>query len=139
MEENKEKEPDYFVKKIIQEIGLEEPSLNFTETVLSKIETAREPNSVTVYTPLISKFSWAILAVIVVGMGALALFGKVDTKNSWLEYINLDAVSEFTFLDSMANLKFPSTLVYGVLALTIFVYVQIFLLKNHLGKKYELH
>ena len=38
MKDDKEKKLDAFIKQLVHEVALEEPSANFTKNVLSKIE-----------------------------------------------------------------------------------------------------
>ncbi len=139
MAENSEKELDAFIKKSVKQAGLEEPSLNFTTAVLSRLESQKSP-SVTSYKPLISWQSWTVIIAIFSGLGVLILFGWIDTGISWPELLNdrLGALSRPEFLDKITNIGLSNTVVYSVLGLAILFYAQIWLLKNHVDKKYAI-
>ncbi|MEO9511192.1 MAG: hypothetical protein ABJN84_14625 [Flavobacteriaceae bacterium] len=127
MEENKEKELDFFLKKNIKEIGLEEPSTNFTTDVFLKIQTLPIEN-VYVHKPLISKWGWCLIALLITGV-SLLLLNTGPFQQNWIPVLKLDFFTKLALFD---NLNFISnTMVYGFLALTIFIYVQVFVLKRY--------
>ena len=76
MEENKEL--DDFIRRSIKAAGLEKPSVDFTDSVLSKIKLANEQESVMVTKPLFSKTTWFLIlaAVVAVFSYVFMAYGK---------------------------------------------------------------
>jgi len=138
MEKNKDKELDIFIKRIVKEIGSEEPSIDFTDSVLSKIRSVDEKSTV-VYQPLISKSTWWILAAAVTTVLLYAFFGNPDIENNWFGIFRLKELSAFNLFGKIPDLSVSDTFVYGFLVLALFTGVQVFLLKQHFDKRYTLN
>jgi hypothetical protein len=136
MKENRNKELDDFVRKVVKEAGLEKPSLNFTETLLSKIDASGPIVDATLYKPLISKMGWGITSLIIVGLCALAVFGKVDTPIVLLDKISLITYAKDSFLDAVRPLELSDTMSYSILIFLVFIMIQIALLKYRLDRRY---
>jgi len=127
MEENKEL--DDFIRKIVEEVGFEQPSDNFTNTTLSKIELITENNS-TVYKPIISRSIWVGIVVVVIGIFIYVIFNKPSIEIGWLSLLNLNT-----------SLRIPDIFVsniyiYACIVLAFFVGVQVLFLKRHFEKRY---
>lgn len=136
MEENKEKQLDDFVKKVVKNAGLEAPSDDFTQSIMSKIVAQNEKSMVTRYKPLISKTSWLVLAFIAIFLLVYVIFGNSDLNVSWIPSINEVATDNIGFIKTLENLRLPNTLLYSLTGLTLFIYVQIVFLKKHLESRY---
>lgn len=137
MEENKEKEFDALLRKTVKEAGLEQPSMDFTASVLSKIaETA--PTEARLHRPLISKGTWLLSLFAALGVLAYSLLGNGDlnfmglSNVRWGEYLNFD------FLDQWTQWNISNTFLYGILGLALFVCLQVVLLKRHMDNRYAL-
>ena len=138
MEENKEKQLDDFIKKIVLESGLEQPSKDFTEAVLSKVALEGKHSEVIGYKPLISKFTWGVLAAVVIGIIAFVSFGKVDTEISWLPTLKLDAMVAYNPFDALPSVAMSDSFTYALLALVLFVCIQLFAFKRYLDRQFAL-
>ena len=70
MGENKHiQELDAFAKKYVKEIKVEQPSLEFTASIMQTIaKENRAKTKVLSVTPLISKKGWALIFVFIVGI-----------------------------------------------------------------------
>lgn len=139
MDINKDKELDAFVKKAVKEVGLGQPSVTFTDMVLSKVQMVNGESPITRYKPLISKKTWWIIAALVIGVFVFVVFDSTRMEISWLSTSRLDWLSEYNIIDTLSGISISNTFVYGFLALTFFVYVQIILLKHYLNSRYALH
>ncbi len=139
MEENKDKQLDDFVKKIVKSAGLETPSVGFTQNIMSKIVAQEAKSTVTVYQPLISKTSWLILATITLLLFAYVIFGKLDLTISWLPNINSEVLNKIGFMDALSQINLPNTAVYSLFGIILFFYVQIIFLKRHLESRFTLN
>lgn len=138
MEDTNEKRLDDFVKKVVNSTGLESPSIDFTKNIISKIAAQEAKNTATVYRPLISKTSWMIVATITLLLFGFIFFGKLDLTISWLPDINLVALNKIGFMDVLSQLHLPNTVVYSLIGIMLFFYVQIIFLKRHLESRFAL-
>lgn len=126
-----------FVKKIVKEAGLDAPSLDFTTSILAKIEMEGTQNRVMAYRPLISKNYWIGLAVIITSiMISFLMFGSTTTELEWLEV----KISKYTgpMLHTLTNITIAPTYVYGALGLLFYIYVQIYFLRRYANSRYPL-
>lgn len=137
MEENKKL--DDFVRKSIKEVGLDNPSLDFTNLVMSKIQMDTERSAIFVHKPLLSKSTWFVIIAMVVAIFAYVIFGQPEQETTWLWFSKLNDLASFNLMGSMPNITISRTLTYGILAVTFFVWIQIFLLKKHIDKAYSLN
>ncbi|WP_019670404.1 hypothetical protein [Eudoraea adriatica] len=139
MEQNKDKQLNDFVEKIVKTAGLETPSDQFTQSIMSKIKAQSVKSAVTNYKPLISKRSWLVLCSIAIFLLAYVFFGNSDLNISWLPSIDAIAMDNMGIIDALSNLRLPDTLLYGLTGLTLFIYVQIVFLKKHLERRFTIN
>ncbi|MEX0290022.1 MAG: hypothetical protein AB3N14_13010, partial [Flavobacteriaceae bacterium] len=136
MDETKEKNLDSFMRKSVKELGLEAPSSEFTKKILAKIEVADQKNSMTAYTPLISRWGWGILVAIVGILSAVVLFNEGDAELAWLEKMNMGALPDLEFLDALPELAVSNTLFYSLLIFAFFAVLQVLVIKQRLDERY---
>jgi len=139
MEENKDKQLNDFVKKIVKSAGLETPSDGFTQNIMSKIVAQEEKTTAIKYKPLISKRSWLIFAAITIILFTYIIFGKLDLSISWLPNINSVTLNKIGFMEALSQIQLPNTVVYALIGILLFFYVQIIFLKKHLENRYTLN
>jgi hypothetical protein len=138
MEENKDKQLNDFVKKIVRSAGLETPSDGFTQNIMSKIVVQEEKTTAIKYKPLISKRSWLILAAITIILFTYIIFGKLDLSISWLPNINSVTLNKIGFMEVLSQIHLPNTAVYALIGIMLFFYVQIIYMKRHLDNRFGL-
>ena len=138
MEENKEKELDVFVKKVVDEIGLEEPSIDFTKSVLSKIRTETHKSAIS-FKPLISRSIWWVLTTIVFGIFMYVIFGNTSTEINWPAFAILNKLAAFNLSVNIPYQSVSDVYVYGFLGLAFFMGIQVFVLKHHFDKRYSMN
>lgn len=138
MQDDKKTKFDQFIQERIKEEGLEKPSLNFTNTVISKIETLKEHSEVTVYKPLIPKNIWYSGAAIVIAIFSYLVYGNIDIEFNWLPEMKMQQISQLNLLDRLPSINISNIYVYAFIGLAFFVGVQVYLLKNHFNKRYSL-
>lgn len=139
MEENKDKQLNDFVKKIVRSAGLETPSDGFTQNIMSKIAVQEAKTTAIKYKPLISKRSWLILAAITIILFTYIIFGKLDLSISWLPNIYSVILNKIGFMEALSQIHLPNTAVYALIGILLFFYVQIIFLKKHLENRYALN
>lgn len=136
MEDNKNKQMDAFLRKHIQEIPLESPSKDFTNTIMGVLE--EEASLKAQYTPLISKKIWVGIATLITAfIVALFVIPFQKQQDSLLDKVPLD----FSFLDRISfsglfeGLSISSSTFYAMLLFSIMIGVQIFYIKGYFSKR----
>ncbi|WP_420552997.1 hypothetical protein [Tenacibaculum aiptasiae] len=130
MGENKHiEELDAFAKKYIQEIEVEQPSLDFTSNLMSILE--KEEN-IALYkaTPLISKKVWAVLLSILI---ISIFYVSKGTSIGWVKIpkIKFDYFSKLQSFNFLEGITISNTVLYTCFFFTLMIFVQIYYLKNH--------
>lgn len=139
MKDDKEKKLDAFIKQLVHEVALEEPSANFTKNVLSKIEKVSLSAKSTGYTPLISRTAWYVLALAAISLLTIAIFGNVEFDLFLKNNDFFSRLSQSGSRISLPSITFSNVVVYAALVLVFFVYVQIYLLKKNWMQKKVLY
>ncbi len=135
MDAEQNKKLDKFIKKAVSEAGVEEPSSGFTETIMrditqTEISTIRPNNK-----PLINKYLWLVIGLVVIAACSVSLLGDWET-NLAIPYLDsfpeLNLMSTLNNLDIslMDNISIHNNVVYAVLMLSVFFYVQMLLLER---------
>lgn len=138
MEKDENKALEAFYREIIQEAGLEEPSANFTTSVISKIQKDSQRARIFSYNPLIPSYVWWVSGVLLA-----VFFGYIFIEPKNLGSVNLPTWNfDFFNVDGLINMlngfKLPDALMYGSLSLAIFFSVQVYLLKTHWNKQFNI-
>ena len=125
-----EKRIEAFIDKLMADETLEQPSLDFTDNVMSKVEAI---STATVYKPLIPKSIWFIIIGSFVALGGYIYFKEPLTSSGWLDRFNLSNIS----INPLQNVsfEFSKTLIYAMVFLAITVSIQIPLLKHYFSKR----
>lgn len=134
MKNKKEDEIEKLVSKMMSEIAAEKPSIDFTAKVMADVSSV-ENRKTLVYQSLISKKGWVFIFASVVALFAFLL---LNTKNE-ASTINFD-FSIFNFdkmLSSFSGSHISSSTIDVLLAAAIMLFIQIFLLKTYLNKRFE--
>ena len=132
--ENEDKRIEDLVNKFMANDSLEKAPINFTDDVMSKIESLSESKTI-VYKPLISKYVWWLLGIGFVALIFNIIFNKSNDSSSLSERYNLPEVSFDLF--SNLSIDFTNTLLYATVLLAIMVAVQIPLLKHYFNQKLQ--
>ncbi|WP_299528509.1 hypothetical protein [Ulvibacterium sp.] len=136
MEKDENKELDAFYKKIIQESGLEEPSANFTASVISKIQQENQRAEIFSYRPLIPRYVWWVSTVLLSVFFGFVFLKPENSEFTILPAWNLDFFKMDAFVAALNSFQLPDALVYGFLSLAIFISFQAYLLKTHWNKQF---
>ena len=137
MKEETNKHLDYLTKKLITKGGVESPSFNFTDAVMSIVENLSK-NEITVYKSLISKRTWIL---ILIGFSAIILytlfFGSQTESTGWMSKIDMSVLSNNSISNTLSSLRIPKTFMYAMVFFGLMIFIQIPLLKNYLNKRFE--
>ncbi|MBT8296755.1 MAG: hypothetical protein HKP42_00440 [Maribacter sp.] len=138
MQEDRETRFDKFVQHRIKEEGLEKPSVNFTKSVISKIETQKVQSKALEYKPLIPKNVWYIAATTVVAILSYVIYGNETIEFNWLLGNKMQQIAQLNLVERLPNLNISNIYVYAFIGLAFFVGVQVYLLKSHFDNRYYL-
>ena len=138
MKEDQEKKLDDFIRKVVQEGGHDEPSKEFTDTVMERIRKAKEAKLNISYSPLITKKVWFLLSVLVVGAIVFVLTSDQQLVMGsrllpYAEYFSgLGSIELWGDLsiNELGSIKIHKTVIYAVLMLPVFFFIQIFYLQR---------
>src|SRR5690606_25506822 len=134
MKATKNKQLEKVVDKWMQEDSLQTPSLDFTQLVMSQVETVKISTS-TVYKPIISKTTWAILGVVfVLVMGYIISSLNLEGESSVLHTISIPEIDMKSLVPSF---KLSSVMLYALAFFSLMVGVQIPLLKRYFEKRLD--
>ncbi|TMM56006.1 hypothetical protein FEE95_15295 [Maribacter algarum] len=133
MEENKDL--DDFIKKIVKEAGLEKPSVDFTNSVLSKIEVAQQKDNIFVAKPLFSKTTWLLTVIAVTALFGYVIFGSSNAESTWVAAAKLNRLTSFNLSLNIPELGYSTALIYGSITIAFFVWIQVLLLKQRQSKR----
>ncbi len=134
MEENKQL--DDFIRKSIKEAGLEKPTVDFTDAVLSKITVANQKDSFLVTKPLLSKTTWFLTFAAIAALFSYVLFSDSTTESTWLAAVKLNKLTSFNLSLNFPEVTFSAAFIYGSMAIAVFVWLQVFIIKQRLAKRY---
>lgn len=136
MEENKKL--DDFVRKTVKEVGLEKPSLEFTDSVLSRIQTHSEKSTVFDYQPLLSKRVWLIVGSLISLVFAYLIFGNPKMGDVWFSIARLNRFTQFNLSGIVPDLAVSNTFIYGFIIFTFFMMIQVLIIKQRFDKRYDM-
>ena len=133
MKENVDKYLEDLTEKVIKDRSIESPSFNFTDKVMSQVNTVNESKTL-VYKPLISKTTWVLIAIgFLAIMLYLLLFETQTEPSGWLHKINFGVLSSKEI--SFPSFKVSKTLMYAVVLFGVMFSIQIPFLKHHFDKR----
>lgn len=140
MEAKPDKKLDDFTKKMIVEAGVDKPSTHFTASIMEKIQISESTLNGTFYKPLISKQGWMLLGLITLTLFIVLLVVDWESDYSYITNPILEKASEFNRLNlldrlhfnSLDNINIHKNVVYALLMLSFFLYIQIIYLKRRI-------
>ncbi|WP_289644847.1 hypothetical protein [Maribacter aestuarii] len=109
---------------------LEQVPPEFTGSVMAKLEQSQIKSQKTAYRPLISKPTWYVMVLVVIGAGIfLGSSTKIESME-WFSVIKLNIIGSTNFLSMLQSLTISDTAVYGLVGLLIFIVIQIVYLRR---------
>ncbi|WP_179345997.1 hypothetical protein [Winogradskyella ursingii] len=118
--------------KLMSADSLDQAPVDFTNKVMSKIESLSETKKI-VYQPLIPKYVWWLMAATFVSLIVYMRLSAPNNNTSLLERYNLPDFS-FNLLEGL-SLDFSNTLIYAVVLFAIMLCIQIPLLKQYFNNR----
>ena len=136
MKEHTEQHLDKLAKKVIGSSSLEKPSLDFTTNIMAKVEDLSKSH-ITVYKPLISKRSWLLISILVIGSLSYGIFGSGLEGLGWFDTIDFSIISNNKVTEAISGITFSKTLMYAVGLCGLLFFVQIPMMKHYFDKRLE--
>lgn len=130
--ENNNKNIEELIDKLMSKDTLEQPSLDFTDKVMSKVE-AISNSKATVYEPLISKKVWILILTGFIALVVYNVFNKPSATGSLLERFNISGLFVNPF--QVLSFDFSAIMVYAFVLLAIMISIQVPLLKYYFNKR----
>lgn len=136
MKEHTEQQLDKLAKKAMQSSLLESPSLDFTANIMAKVEDLAISH-ITVYKPLISKKSWLIISILLIGSLSYGIFGSGFEGLGWFDNIDYSIISNNKVTEAISGITLSKTLIYAIGLCGLLFFVQIPMMKYFLDKRLE--
>jgi len=136
MKEHTEQHLDKLAKKVMQSSSLESPSLDFTANIMAKVEDLAISH-ITVYKPLISKRSWLLISILVIGSLSYGVFGSGLEGLGWFDTIDFSIITNNKVTEAISGITFSKTLMYAVGLCGLLFFVQIPMMKHFFDKRLE--
>ena len=124
-----DKHYDDLTKKIVVSADLEQPSEDFTQTLMSKIE-ALPQRSLSIYKPVISKPMLYLLGLGFVGLILFLVLSSETTSLGWVDPIDFSFLSSFSLSGLFDGVEVSKTVLYSVVAFGAMLWIQVGLLKR---------
>ena len=137
MKANTDKYIEKFVDKMMKEISLETPSVDFTAQIMSQVLKIKTSQT-TVYKPLISKWVWYGIFISMLGLIAYLSFNSSAVSGGLLEKFNLGTLPKFSMPNLFSGLHFSKTTIYACVLLTLMLFIQIPIIKHVMNRRLEI-
>lgn len=134
MNEKTDKLIDELVKKAMKKTAIESPSLDFTNTVMTQVNTIHQC-TVTTYKPLISKPMWLVIFAVGFIIVLYIIFGGSTNQTNWLSFIDMSILTENKLSITFLTLKISKTVMYSVVLFGVMLIIQIPILKHYFDKR----
>ncbi len=131
MDNMDEKKLEVFTDKLMSNTILEQPSINFTDNIMFKIEAITTTKGI-VYKPLISKTAWLCIGLGFIALTSYFVLKQPVINNSLINSFDLPKVSNP--LKSI-TFNFSKILIYAVVLFAVMFSIQIPLLKHYFNKR----
>jgi hypothetical protein len=130
--ENNDKKIDQFIDRLMSSDALEQPTKDFTDKVMLKIESIHESTAL-VYKPLISKSVWFVILGCFMAAVASVYVKEPIANNGWFNKFEWSNI----YVNPFENLvfSFSPALMYAFVFLTLMIGIQVPLLKHYFNKR----
>jgi hypothetical protein len=129
-----EKNIEEFIKFIIKEANVEEPSADFLNKVMDSVKLENKLSLSKVYKPVISKSVWVAITMAIV---ALCIFILTGTSQNSIKMPNI----HFALFDEIASINlferihFSDTFTFSFVLFSLLVILQLVVIKNYFNRQ----
>lgn len=124
-----EKRLDQWTRKVMKESELDSPGSDFTDKIMRQLAPASDEVVRSKYTPLISGKYWGLIAACSAALIVLAFFVKGESSLGLFQKLSNWSADIFS-MDLVPARLWPENMTYGIIALLLFLAVQVYLLKQ---------
>lgn len=136
MKESEDKHVEKLIDRLMKEVSVETPSLDFTAKVMSEVLVTKK-TPVFTYKPLLSKWFWLVLFCGVTATLCVAFWsGDIGTGKGY--GLELMRMVDSKILSFESGIKFSKVSMYAVIVLVLMLFVKISMLKNRYDKELNL-
>ena len=136
MEKHLNKKIEDVTDRMMQNIGVEKPSVDFTASLMQNIHTL-DTKKVTSYKPLISKPIWAGLAIAFIAVIYFIVSTNDTTSSGWINSLDFSVLTNNKLTNGLSSFSLPKTMAYAIGLFGIMLCVQIPFLKHHFDKRFQ--
>ena len=136
MNGNVDKSLDQLSRKIMGKSNMEQPSLDFTSQVMLQIKTLTTSGAF-IYKPLISKWVWWCMGVLVSSIFTYVLFFSSESGAGATQHFLLKDEIFGKMGSPFQNFNISEVSLYAVLLFCLMLYVQIPIIKAYRKKRYN--
>lgn len=129
-----DKDLEKLVENLMKESSLESPSFDFAAKVMSAV-VASEKSKALIYKPVISKRAWFFIFAGIIALFAFLIFNSPPASAN--SYFNFPVFSFDKFLKPFPGLQISSITANVLLLASLVIFIQFFLLKSYLDKRFE--
>jgi len=129
-----DKNIEEFTKYIMMEADVEVPSADFLNKVMDSVKLESKLSLSEVYKPLISKSGWAIITAAIVALSIFIVTGTSQNPTLF-SIIDLDIFNKMNSVNLFGRIHFSDTFTFSFVLFSIFVILQLGLIKFYLNKQ----
>lgn len=135
MEKHLNKKLDDITNKMMKDVDVEKPSIDFSASLMQKIHELDAKKTAS-YKPLISKPVWACIAIAFVAVLYFIVSNSDSANSGWLHTLDFSVITNNEITNGLSTITLPKTFVYAIGLLGIMLCVQIPFLKHHFDKRF---
>ncbi|NNK86901.1 MAG: hypothetical protein HKO90_01335 [Flavobacteriaceae bacterium] len=120
---------DKFSKRIFKESGLESPESDFTQRLMSQIESSAN-RSLFIYKPLISLKAWVFIVIAALSALSIALMVSWEPV-AWLSALNKPYEFAWSLSDLLPEVELSKPMLYAAVLFGLLLFVQIGYLNSY--------
>ena len=121
---NQGKEDEY-IRQLITELGTDEPSSNFRRSILDKLN---QKNSVSIYKPVISSFTWKLIGGSIAAIVVIVLLFVPFSENAPPQLYQLSDYAIPKFSISFPKISLPTLMLPDLVGQSIIAFCVLALL-----------
>ncbi len=137
MQASDDKSWERFIDKAMQEARPNEISDGFTEQVLAKLESRKDPALLTAYKAPISRLTWLVLGVVVAGVLIWSAIAGTSTQWDWTAELS-SQINLTSFFESIELPVLKYSALYSIGLFALFVLLQLVFIKRFFDRRLSL-
>jgi len=137
MQEQIDKNIESLTDKMLEDMPIVSPSLDFTNGVMSQVE-ALESKKLTTYKPLINKRLWFLVGFVLIAITGYLFTNNAANETTLFHALDFSKLTDNTLTQSLSGFTLSKTLMYTIVGFALMVCIQVPLLKHYFDKRLSL-